>query len=106
MVPLFVQNVDLKDQTAIDQLMFDLDATENKSKLGANAILGVSLAVCKAAAAEKVIGSSPDRLITQLMHFEVNNSRVMSRCRVFLSTDTLPTWPETLTSSCQCPPST
>ena len=34
--------------------MLDLDGTENKSKLGANAILGVSLAVCKAAAAEKV----------------------------------------------------
>jgi enolase len=33
--------------------MLDLDGTENKSKLGANAILGVSLAVCKAAAAEK-----------------------------------------------------
>jgi enolase len=34
-------------------MMLDLDGTENKSKLGANAILGVSLAVCKAAAAEK-----------------------------------------------------
>ena len=34
--------------------MLDLDGTDNKSKLGANAILGVSLAVCKAAAAEKV----------------------------------------------------
>ncbi|MSO33874.1 MAG: phosphopyruvate hydratase [Candidatus Nanopelagicaceae bacterium] len=38
------------DQKAIDKLMIDLDATENKSKLGANAILGVSLAVAKAAA--------------------------------------------------------
>ena len=35
--------------------MFDLDGTENKSKLGANAILGVSLAVCKAGAAQKVL---------------------------------------------------
>jgi enolase len=33
--------------------MLKLDATENKSKLGANAILGVSLAVCKAGAAQK-----------------------------------------------------
>ena len=40
------------EQNAIDQLMIDLDGTPNKSKLGANAILGVSLAVAKAAAAE------------------------------------------------------
>ena len=39
------------DQTAIDQLMLDLDGTPNKSKLGANALLGVSLAVAHAAAA-------------------------------------------------------
>ncbi|MDY3332594.1 MAG: phosphopyruvate hydratase [Gallibacter sp.] len=38
------------DQVAIDQLMIDLDATENKGKLGANAILGVSMAVASAAA--------------------------------------------------------
>ncbi len=40
------------DQRLIDQLMIDLDGTETKSKLGANAILGVSLAVAKAAAEE------------------------------------------------------
>ena len=40
------------DQNRIDQLMIDLDGTPNKSKLGANAILGVSLAVAKAAASE------------------------------------------------------
>nr|WP_321230910.1 phosphopyruvate hydratase [uncultured Psychroserpens sp.] len=40
------------DQNRIDQLMIDLDGTKNKSKLGANAILGVSLAAAKAAAAE------------------------------------------------------
>ncbi|MCV6628502.1 MAG: phosphopyruvate hydratase [Flavobacteriaceae bacterium] len=40
------------DQNAIDQAMIDLDGTPNKSKLGANAILGVSLAVAKAAAKE------------------------------------------------------
>ena len=38
------------DQTALDQLMIDLDGTPNKSRLGANAILGVSLACAKAAA--------------------------------------------------------
>lgn len=40
------------EQNAIDQRMIDLDGTPNKSKLGANAILGVSLAVAKAAANE------------------------------------------------------
>lgn len=44
---------DASDQTAIDQIMFDLDGTDNKSKLGANAVLAVSLAVAKAAAAAK-----------------------------------------------------
>jgi enolase len=41
---------DAADQTTIDRLLIDLDGTPNKSKLGANAILGVSIAVCKAAA--------------------------------------------------------
>ena len=41
---------DALDQTGLDQMMLDLDGTPNKSKLGANAILGVSLAVAKAAA--------------------------------------------------------
>ncbi len=40
------------EQNKIDQMMIDLDGTPNKSKLGANAILGVSLAVAKAAAYE------------------------------------------------------
>ncbi|MDP5091717.1 MAG: phosphopyruvate hydratase [Polaribacter sp.] len=40
------------EQNLIDKIMIDLDGTPNKSKLGANAILGVSLAVAKAAAAE------------------------------------------------------
>ncbi|CAM4067581.1 phosphopyruvate hydratase [Vibrio neonatus] len=44
---------DAKDQAAIDQVMIDLDGTENKSKFGANAILAVSLANAKAAAAAK-----------------------------------------------------
>ncbi len=42
--------LDATDQRMIDMLMIDLDGTENKSRLGANAILGVSLAVSKAAA--------------------------------------------------------
>ncbi len=44
--------MDIADQTGIDQLMIDLDGTPNKSKLGANAILAVSMAAAKAAADE------------------------------------------------------
>lgn len=47
-----LRGVDVFEQNAIDQLMIDLDGTENKGNLGANAILGVSLAVAKAAAQE------------------------------------------------------
>lgn len=43
---------DVADQTGIDAMMIQLDGTENKSKLGANAMLAVSLAVAKAAALE------------------------------------------------------
>lgn len=43
------------DQKAIDTFLINLDGTTNKSKLGANAILGVSLAVAKAGAAEKEV---------------------------------------------------
>lgn len=41
---------DVTDQEGLDRLLLELDGTENKSRLGANAILGVSLAACKAAA--------------------------------------------------------
>jgi enolase len=44
--------MDAKDQEKIDQTMIDLDGTPNKAKLGANAILAVSMAAAKAAAAE------------------------------------------------------
>lgn len=44
---------DVSDQIGIDKAMIELDGTENKGKLGANAILGVSLAVAKAAADEQ-----------------------------------------------------
>ncbi|MEU4508078.1 phosphopyruvate hydratase [Nonomuraea wenchangensis] len=45
-----IGGIEAEDQRIIDQIMMDLDGTPNKSKLGANAILGVSLAVAKAAA--------------------------------------------------------
>ncbi|MCD8562613.1 MAG: phosphopyruvate hydratase [Alphaproteobacteria bacterium] len=44
--------MDAEEQIAIDRLMIELDGTENKSRLGANAILGVSMAVAKAVAEE------------------------------------------------------
>uniref|UniRef100_A0A3Q1LMT0 Beta-enolase n=1 Tax=Bos taurus TaxID=9913 RepID=A0A3Q1LMT0_BOVIN len=47
------QKLSVVDQEKVDKFMIELDGTENKSKFGANAILGVSLAVCKAGAAEK-----------------------------------------------------
>ena len=51
---LIKENIDVKDQAAVDAFLNKLDGTPNKSKLGANAILGVSLGVAKAGAAEKV----------------------------------------------------
>ncbi|ETZ19937.1 phosphopyruvate hydratase [Pedobacter sp. V48] len=47
-----LKGIDVFEQNAIDSLMIKLDGTENKGNLGANAILGVSLAVAKAAAQE------------------------------------------------------
>lgn len=52
---LIKEGLDVKDQSKVDQFLNELDGTDNKTKLGANAILGVSLAVAKAGAAEKVI---------------------------------------------------
>ena len=45
-----VIGLDAQDQRLVDQTMIDLDGTKNKAKLGANSILGVSLAVAKASA--------------------------------------------------------
>jgi enolase len=63
------------DQVMIDQLMLEADGTENKTKLGANAILGVSLAVAKAGALDSglplfryVGGSQANRLPVPLMN--------------------------------------
>ena len=47
-----LEEMDARDQALVDRTMIDLDGTPNKGRLGANAILGVSLAVAKAAAAE------------------------------------------------------
>uniref|UniRef100_A0A2I3HMX3 phosphopyruvate hydratase n=1 Tax=Nomascus leucogenys TaxID=61853 RepID=A0A2I3HMX3_NOMLE len=47
------KKLSITEQEKIDKLMIEMDGTENKSKFGANAILGMSLAACKASAAEK-----------------------------------------------------
>ena len=73
------------EQNSIDQTMIDLDGTPNKSKLGANAILGVSLAVAKAAAEE--LGLSLFRLYrwckcqhTSCANDEYHQWRISFRC--------------------------
>ncbi|GAA5843144.1 hypothetical protein JCM11251_003943 [Rhodosporidiobolus azoricus] len=50
---LIEANLDITNQESIDNFLIELDGTPNKGKLGANAILGVSMAVAKAAAAQK-----------------------------------------------------
>jgi len=50
---IIAAKIDVKDQPSVDKFLIELDGTPNKTKLGANAILGVSLAVAKAGAAEK-----------------------------------------------------
>ncbi|KAI1266874.1 phosphopyruvate hydratase [Xylariaceae sp. FL1019] len=47
------KGLDVKDQSTVDKFLNELDGTANKTKLGANAILGVSMAIAKAGAAEK-----------------------------------------------------
>lgn len=74
---------DVTKQFEIDQAMLDLDGTENKDKLGANAILGVSLAVCKAGAAHAgrplyahiaaLAGKPTDKFVLPLPCFNVIN---------------------------------
>lgn len=51
---MIAQNFDVTEQAKIDEFLIKLDGTPNKAKFGANAILGVSLAVAKAGAAQKV----------------------------------------------------
>ena len=46
-----IKGMEATEQAALDQVMIELDGTENKSKLGANAVLGVSMAACRASAA-------------------------------------------------------
>ena len=73
-----IGGMEATDQVQIDQTMIDLDASPNKSRLGANAILGVSLAVAKAAADEadlplyRYIGGTQARILPVPMMNIVN----------------------------------
>jgi enolase len=69
-----ILGMEVSEQTALDQAMIDLDGTENKSRLGANALLGVSMAAAHAAAHERGIplyeslSSGPYRLPVPMMN--------------------------------------
>ena len=60
----------MTDQAKVDEFLTKLDGTKNKTKLGANAILGVSLAVAKAGAAKKVCCHE----LWNLIHFRTDRS--------------------------------
>jgi len=75
------KGLDVTDQEAVDKFLNELDGTENKGKLGANAILGVSMAVCRAGAEQKGVRlyqhiqeiSGTERLILPCPAFNVIN---------------------------------
>ena len=86
--------LDAEEQTFIDRTMIELDGTENKSRLGANAILAVSMAVAKAAAEEAGLplyryfgGSSPMVMPVPMMNVinggeHANNSLDIQECMI------------------------
>ncbi len=81
---LIKQDFDVKDQAKVDEFLINLDGSKNKTNLGANAILGVSLAVAKAAAAEKVPCVEflkPSSILT-----------IFTLTRAFRSTSMFPIW--------------
>ncbi|MCL2876733.1 MAG: phosphopyruvate hydratase [Betaproteobacteria bacterium] len=89
-----IVGLDVEEQTFIDHTMIELDGTENKSRLGANAILAVSMAVAKAAAEETGLplyryfgGSSPMVMPVPMMNVinggeHANNSLDIQECMI------------------------
>lgn len=77
------KDLEISNQEAMDKILLDLDGTKNKEKLGANAILGVSLAISKAAAAHNKIplyrhlanlaGNKTDKMLLPVPVFNVIN---------------------------------
>jgi len=86
--------LDAEEQTFIDQTLIELDGTENKSRLGANAMLAVSMAVAKAAAEEAGLplyryfgGSGPKQMPVPMMNVinggaHANNSLDLQECMI------------------------
>jgi enolase len=80
---LIKKGLDVKNQTEVDAFLNELDGTTNKTNLGANAILGVSMAVAKAAASEKGVplyvhisdlaGTKKDPYVLPVPHMNVLN---------------------------------
>ncbi len=76
-----LSGMDPTEQVKLDEILIDLDGTPNKSRLGANALLGVSIALAKAAAAEhglplfRYIGGSYARLLPVPMMNILNGGR-------------------------------
>ena len=62
---------DVRDQQAIDRAMIALDGTPNKGKLGANAILGVSIAVARAAADYLEVPLTATLVVSTLKFFQL-----------------------------------
>lgn len=86
--PALVQsNIKASEQAEIDQLLIQLDGTDNKSKYGSNAILGISMAAARAGAAEKV-SYNVITVTTPVKSHLINGS---SRAWNYLNT--WPTWP-------------
>ncbi|MDR0564635.1 MAG: phosphopyruvate hydratase [Azoarcus sp.] len=89
-----IVGLDVEEQTFIDRAMIELDSTENKSRLGANAILAVSMAVAKAAAEESGLplyryfgGASPMVMPVPMMNVinggeHANNSLDIQECMI------------------------
>jgi len=89
-----IVGLDAEEQTFIDRTMIELDGTENKSRIGANAILAVSIAVAKAAAEEAGLplyryfgGSSPMVMPVPMMNVinggeHANNSLDIQECMI------------------------
>ena len=78
-----VAGLDASDQAGLDRAMLDLDGTENKSRLGANAILGVSMAAARAAAQSKGVPlykhiGGPEAHILPVPMFNILNGGVHS----------------------------
>ncbi len=103
---------DARDLAAVDRAMIELDGTPNKSRLGANAILGVSLAVCRAAAislkvplCQYIGGIYGSTLPTPMMNFingGVHADNALDIQEFMIVPHGLETFPDKLRAGCEC----